>query len=105
MNFTISNSHHFSVGPQKNFIYNVNTKNVYHDSTSEDSTRRPKDKPMPHIVEELSMCKEVMSLDDMLLVKTHLGANWRDVARRLGNSEGQIEQFEENYKFVDEVCK
>lgn len=62
---------------------------------------------MPPDVEELSSSKAVISLNDMLLIKTHMGHGWRDLARRLDYSEGQIQQFEENHKNkgVDQVIE
>lgn len=60
---------------------------------------------MPENVEELSACEEELAFEDIIAIKTHVGHGWRDVARRLSYSDGQIEQFEENYKHrgIDEV--
>jgi len=60
---------------------------------------------MSEIVEELSTCDEELTLDDIFVVKTHVGRGWRDVARGLSYSDGQIDQFEENYRDngIDEV--
>lgn len=60
---------------------------------------------MSENVEELSTCEEELAFEDMLIIKTHVGHGWRDVARRLSYSDGQIEQFEENYRHegIDEV--
>lgn len=60
---------------------------------------------MPKTVEDLSTCEREITVDDIFVIKTHIGHGWRDVIRRLGYSEGQLDQFEENHKDkgIDEV--
>ncbi|KAJ8923653.1 hypothetical protein NQ315_010233 [Exocentrus adspersus] len=39
-----------------------------------------------------------LTTDDLLFVATHMNVNWRDVARALKFSDGQIDQFHSEYK-------
>ncbi|XP_015584805.1 receptor-interacting serine/threonine-protein kinase 1 [Cephus cinctus] len=106
VNYNIVNSKGVTIGSRTSITYNnLNQFNKNTTVTPKSSTMKAKTKPMPESVEELSMCKEQINLDDMFLIKTHIGHGWRDVARRLGYSEGQIDQFEENHmvKGIDQV--
>lgn len=60
---------------------------------------------MPKNIKDLMECKEEMSQRDMLLMKKHMGSGWRDVARKLHYTDGQIQQFQENFsnQGMDEV--
>jgi len=88
------------IGSRTSYICNVNQYSAQSETTS-----KPKYRPMPENVEELSTCEEELLFDDIIIIKTHVGHGWRDVARRLSYSDGQIDQFEENYthKGIDEV--
>ncbi|XP_070166208.1 immune deficiency isoform X1 [Polyergus mexicanus] len=107
INYNIVNSNGVKIGSQTSYICNINQYPANNASgvQSEASWSKPKYRSMPENVEELSTCEEELAFDDMLVIKTHIGRGWRDVARRLSYSDGQIEQFEENYrhKGIDEV--
>ncbi|XP_011629961.2 LOW QUALITY PROTEIN: uncharacterized protein LOC105422322 [Pogonomyrmex barbatus] len=106
VNYNIVNSNGVKIGSRTSYICNVNQYPTNNNAAqSETSQSKPKYRPMPENVEELSTCKEELAFDDMFIIKIHVGHGWRDVARRLSYSDGQIEQFEENYrhKGIDEV--
>ncbi|XP_011145967.1 uncharacterized protein LOC105187066 [Harpegnathos saltator] len=106
VNYNIVNSNGVKIGSRTSYICNVNyATNNNATAQPEASWSKPKHRSMPQNVEELSACDEELTFDDMITVKTHVGHGWRDVARRLSYSDGQIEQFEENFrhKGVDEV--
>lgn len=105
MNYNIVNSNGVKIGSRTSYICNVNHYPTNNNATAQPEPSKPKHRPMPQNVEELSACDEQLTFDDMVTVKTHIGHGWRDVARRLSYSDGQIEQFEENYrhKGIDEV--
>ncbi|XP_020290593.1 uncharacterized protein LOC109858091 isoform X2 [Pseudomyrmex gracilis] len=103
VSYNIVNSNGVNIGSRTSYICNVNQ---YPTTQSEAASwSKPKYRPMPESVEELSTCDDELAFNDMLIIKTHVGHGWRDVARRLSYSDGQIEQFEENYrhKGIDEV--
>lgn len=95
------------IGSRTSYICNVNQYPANNNTAQSDraSWSKPKYRSMPENVEELSTCEEELGFDDMLIIKTHVGHGWRDVARRLSYSDGQVDQFEENYrhKGIDEV--
>ncbi|XP_032667986.1 protein immune deficiency isoform X2 [Odontomachus brunneus] len=107
VNYNIVNSNGVKIGSRTSYICNVNHYATNNNTTaqSEASWSKPKHRPMSPNVEELSACDEELAFDDMITIKTHVGHGWRDVARRLSYSDGQIEQFEENYRHngIDEV--
>ncbi|XP_014484748.1 PREDICTED: uncharacterized protein LOC106749612 [Dinoponera quadriceps] len=107
VNYNIVNSKGVKIGSRTSYVCNVNHYATNNNATTQPETSwsKPKHRPMPQNVEELSECDEELAFEDMITVKTHVGHGWRDVARRLSYSDGQIEQFEENYrhKGIDEV--
>lgn len=108
INYNIVNSNGVKIGSRTSYICNVNQYSANNASAAQPeaaSWSKPKHRSMPENVEELSTCREELAFDDMFVIKTHVGHGWRDVARRLSYSDGQIEQFEENYKHkgIDEV--
>ncbi|XP_012537876.1 protein immune deficiency isoform X2 [Monomorium pharaonis] len=106
VNYNIVNSNGVKIGSRTSYICNVNQYPASNNATAQSETAsKPKYRSMPENVEELSTCEEELGFDEMLVIKTHVGHGWRDVARRLSYSDGQIDQFEENYrhKGIDEV--
>ncbi|XP_029170384.1 protein immune deficiency [Nylanderia fulva] len=104
INYNIVNSNGVKIGSRTSYICNVNQYPASNNASATQSEAKP-NRSMPDNVEELSTCEEELATDNMLIIKTHIGHGWRDVARRLSYSDGQIEQFEENYKHkgIDEV--
>ncbi|XP_011872257.1 PREDICTED: uncharacterized protein LOC105564477 [Vollenhovia emeryi] len=105
VNYNIVNSNGVKIGSRTSYICNVNQYSANNNAAQPEAASKPKYRPMPDNVEELSTCEEELGFDDMLTIKTHIGHGWRDIARRLSYSDGQIDQFEENYrhKGIDEV--
>lgn len=105
INYSIVNSNGVKIGSRTSYICNVNQYPSNNAQPETTSWSKPKYRSMPENVEELSTCREELAFDDIFVIKTHVGHGWRDVARRLSYSDGQIEQFEENYrhKGIDEV--
>lgn len=107
MNYNIVNSNGVKIGSRTSYICNVNQHPASNNTSaqSEASWSKPKYRSMPENVEELNACEEELAFEDMFIIKTHVGHGWRNIARRLSYSDGQIEQFEENYKHrgIDEV--
>ncbi|KYN33716.1 Receptor-interacting serine/threonine-protein kinase 1 [Trachymyrmex septentrionalis] len=105
VNYNIVNSSGVKIGSRTSYICNVNQYPANNNATQSETASKPKHRPMPEKVEKLSTCEEELGFDDMFILKTHVGHGWRDVARRLSYSDGQIDQFEENYrhKGIDEV--
>ena len=103
VNYNIVNSNGVKIGARTSYICNVNqfaTKGAgAAPSASEESWSKSEIRQMPAEVERLCACTDEITLEDIFVVKTHIGHGWRDVARRLLYSDGQIEQFEENYRF------
>lgn len=105
INYNIVNSNGVKIGARTSYICNINNFPTNKSVPTETNYTKPKSRTMPENVESLTLCKDEITLDDMFMIKTHIGHGWRDVARRLSYSDGQIEQFEENYRYVgiDEV--
>ncbi|XP_012276037.1 receptor-interacting serine/threonine-protein kinase 1 [Orussus abietinus] len=95
INYNIVNSNGVQIGPKTSYVCNINQFSER--TSSSDVPLKPKEKKMTEDVKALSMCKKEITMDDMFLIKTHIGHGWRDVARKLGYSEGQMDQFKENY--------
>ncbi|XP_054009111.1 protein immune deficiency-like isoform X1 [Hylaeus anthracinus] len=95
VNYNIINSNGVKIGARTSYICNVNQ----FPTESTKSWSKSKIREMSVEVERLSACTKEITLDDIFIIKTHIGRGWRDVARRLLYSDGQIEQFEENYRF------
>ncbi|KAK2581627.1 hypothetical protein KPH14_002129 [Odynerus spinipes] len=105
INYNIVNSNGVKIGARTSYICNINNFSSNKSVPSETNPSKAKSRAMPENVESLTTCDDEITLDDMFMIKTHIGHGWRDVARRLSYSDGQIEQFEENYrhKGIDEV--
>lgn len=103
VNYNIVNSNGVKIGARTSYICNVNqfaSKGAGAASPApEESWSKSEIRQMPAEVERLCACTDEITLQDIFVVKTHIGHGWRDVARRLLYSDGQIEQFEENYRF------
>ncbi|XP_071553583.1 immune deficiency [Temnothorax nylanderi] len=104
-NIVITNSNGVNITNVKSYTCQVNQYPANNDAAQSETASKTKDRPMPEDVKELSTCKEELGLDDMLIINKHVGHGWRDIARRLSYLDGQIDQFEENYrhKGVDEI--
>ncbi|XP_077265605.1 death domain-containing immune deficiency protein [Temnothorax americanus] len=104
-NITIINSNGVTITNHKSYTCQVNPYPANNDAAQSETTSKTKLRPMSEDVQELSTCKEELGLDDMFIIKTHVGHGWRDIARKLSYSDGQIDQFEENYshKGVNEI--
>ncbi|XP_050589688.1 protein immune deficiency isoform X1 [Bombus affinis] len=98
VNYNIINSNGVKIGSKTSYICNINqfAKNNSHAS---EETWTKNIRQMPAEVERLRTCTDEINLDDIFIIKTYIGHGWKDVARKLLYSDGQIEQFEENYKF------
>ncbi|XP_043277520.1 protein immune deficiency [Venturia canescens] len=105
VNYNIINSNGVKIGATRTYVCNVNQCTKNSKESCGTSSTKGKLKTMPKTVEDLSTCEQEITVDDMFVIKTHVGHGWRDVVRRLGYSEGQLDQFEENYKEkgIDEV--
>ena len=102
INYNIVNSSNVKIGPRTSFICNLNQ----HVTVPSDFPCKAKIfKHMPPYIKDLSESQEEISHKDMLVIKQFMGSGWRDVARELGYSEGQIDQFQENFstRGMDEV--
>ncbi|KAK1116625.1 hypothetical protein K0M31_018244 [Melipona bicolor] len=98
VNYNIINSNGVKIGSRTSYICNINQFANGNVNATEELWSK-KIRQMPAEVERLSVCTDEITLDDIFTVKTYIGHGWKDVARKLSYSEGQIEQFEENYKF------
>ncbi|KAK9306102.1 hypothetical protein QLX08_003153 [Tetragonisca angustula] len=98
VNYNIINSNGVKIGSRTSYICNINQFANGHVKATEELWSK-KIRQMPAEVERLCVCTDEITLDDIFTIKTYIGHGWRDVARKLLYSEGQIEQFEENYKF------
>lgn len=105
INYNIVNSNGVKIGARTSYICNINNFSTNQSVPSDTNWSKTKSRVMPENVESLTVCDDEITLNDMFMIKTHIGHGWRDVARRLSYSDGQIEQFEENYrhKGIDEV--
>ncbi|XP_076638487.1 death domain-containing immune deficiency protein isoform X1 [Colletes latitarsis] len=95
VNYNIVNSNGVQIGSTTNYICKFPTKSA---ASAEESWSKSKIRQMPVEVERLCACTKEITLNDIFIIKTHVGRGWKDVARRLLYSDGQIEQFEENYR-------
>lgn len=98
VNYNIINSNGVKIGARTSYICNVNQFGKNHAETSEEPWLKPKARQMPVEVQRLCACTSEVTLDDIFVIKAYIGRGWKDVARRLLYSDGQIEQFEENYR-------
>ncbi|XP_031825438.1 death domain-containing immune deficiency protein isoform X2 [Nomia melanderi] len=99
VNYNIVNSNGVKIGARTSYICNVNQFPSKHTGPSDDSWSKPSTQQMPINVKHLCTCIDEITLEDIFIIKTHIGHGWKDVARRLSYSDGQIEQFEENYRY------
>lgn len=101
INYNIINSSDVKIGSRTSYICNINQ---FSKNKAEEDVRS-KTRQMPIEVERLCTCSDEITLDDILTIKTYIGHGWKDVARKLLYLDGQIEQFEENYKYrgINEV--
>lgn len=104
VNYNIVNSNGVNIGSRTSYICNINQPSTGNFASPE-GTSKPRFRQMPVDAERLGASDEEITLEDIFVIKTHVGNAWKDVARRLSYSEGQIEQFIENYKHrgMDEV--
>lgn len=95
INYNIINSSDVKIGSRTSYICNINqfSKNKVEEDV------KSKTRQMPIEVERLCTCSDEITLDDIFTIKTYIGHGWKDVARKLLYLDGQIEQFEENYKY------
>ncbi|XP_076762579.1 death domain-containing immune deficiency protein isoform X3 [Xylocopa sonorina] len=98
VNYNIINSNGVKIGSKTSYICNINQFAKNNTETPEEAWTRSKVRQMPMEVKHLCACTNEITLDDIFVVKTHIGHGWRDVARKLFYTNGQIEQFEENYR-------
>ncbi|CAD1480518.1 unnamed protein product, partial [Heterotrigona itama] len=98
VNYNIINSNGVKIGSRTSYICNINHLTKDNVEATEELWSK-KIRQMPAEVERLCVCTDEITLDDIFTIKTYIGHGWKDVARKLFYSEGQIEQFEENYKF------
>ncbi|KAL2722547.1 protein immune deficiency [Vespula squamosa] len=105
INYNIVNSNGVKIGARTSYICNINNFSTNKSAPTNTNWSKPKSRLMPENVESLTRCYDEITFEDMFLIKTHIGHGWKDVARRLFYSDGQIEQFEENYRDegIDEV--
>ncbi|XP_035719836.1 protein immune deficiency-like [Vespa mandarinia] len=105
INYNIVNSNGVKIGARTSYICNINNFSTNKSVPTDANWSKSKSRLMPENVELLTRCYDEITFEDMFLIKTHLGHGWKDVARRLFYSDGQIEQFEENYRDegIDEV--
>ncbi|XP_076657423.1 death domain-containing immune deficiency protein [Halictus rubicundus] len=99
VNYNIINSNGVKIGSRTSYICNINQFPAKDTASSKDSESKSRELQMPANVKHLCDCTDEVTLEDIFVIKTHIGHGWRDVARRLFYSDGQIEQFEENYGF------
>lgn len=99
VSYNIINSNDVNIGSKTSYICNVNQFAKSNADPSEETCSKTKFRHMPMAVECLSVSTDRVTMDDVFVVKTYIGHGWRDVARKLSYSDGQIEQFEENYRF------
>ncbi|XP_033216038.1 uncharacterized protein LOC117172339 [Belonocnema kinseyi] len=98
----ISHSQNIKIAPKTSYTCNI----IQHGA--ETSTVPPKSKTvisMPKNIKDLLECKEEISKKDMLLIKRYMGSGWRDVARKLNYTDGEIQQFQANFRSeeMDEI--
>lgn len=99
VNYNIINSSGVKIGSKTSYICNVNQLGRSNAEASEEEWPKAKSRLMPAEVERLCGCTDQITLDDIFVVKSYVGHGWRDVARKLTYLDGQIDQFEENYRF------
>ncbi|XP_034944846.1 uncharacterized protein imd isoform X2 [Chelonus insularis] len=100
MNFNIVNCNGVKIGTTKKYIcyfnqFNKNFRNI-NDKSGVLRTNDPRQ--MPNIIKKWSTSKHKLTIEDMYVIKTHIGYSWREIFSALGYSEGQLDQFTENYK-------
>ncbi|CAL7949461.1 unnamed protein product [Xylocopa violacea] len=98
VNYNIINSNGVKIGSKTSYICNINQFAKNNTETPEEVWTKTKVRQMPVEVQRLCACTNEITLDDIFVVKTYIGHGWRDVARKLLYTNGQIEQFEENYR-------
>lgn len=107
--YNITNATNLQIG--SNYVVHVNNKpssdptkvnvNSGQNDKSNSAQNRKSDNTNSEQVEkseaikELMMCKNPLTTRIMMFASTHIGKGWRDMARRLDLSDGQIDQFYE----------
>ena len=99
VNYNIINSNGVKIGPKTSYICNINQFSSKDAETSEERGSKVEVRQMPANIKDLCASTEEINLEDIFIIKTYMGRGWRDVARKLLYSDGQIDQFEENYRF------
>lgn len=91
-----------NISNAKNFHFG-NSYNIFARTPSTDSataTNKPATTETRKVTPEMkamSRSLDVLDLDAMDVIATHLDARWKELARRLGFSDGQIHQFYEDH--------
>ncbi|KAH0552615.1 protein immune deficiency [Cotesia glomerata] len=104
VNYNINYSNHVSIGTTNTYICNVNqvceTNQLQNKTNNECAILE-----MPHNVKKLSFSEQQLTVKNMFFIKTHLGYGWRKFFKSLGYTNGQLDQFVENYRIkgIDEV--
>ncbi|OAD58372.1 Receptor-interacting serine/threonine-protein kinase 1, partial [Eufriesea mexicana] len=100
VNYNIINSNGVKIGSRTSYICNINQFAKNNTETSGETWSKSKIRQqMPVEVKRLCASTNEITLNDIFIIKTYIGHGWKDVARKLLYSDGQIEQFEENYRF------
>jgi hypothetical protein len=97
INYNIIHSSNIKIGPTTKHTYNLNNFQDRNHTSVNNQNEEESKQMLPHI-EALCKSTEEITKEDIFLIKTHIGKGWKELAKRIGYSKGQIEQFLENYK-------
>lgn len=106
VNYNINYSNHVSIGTTNTYICKINQickTNQQQNKTNNECAILE----MPHNVKKLSFSEQQLTVESMFFIKTHLGYGWRKFFKSLGYTNGQLDQFVENYRIkgIDEVTQ
>lgn len=99
VNYNIINSNGVKIGPKTSYICNINQFPTNNAEASDETGLKAEIRQMPIEVKHFCSSTKEITLEDIFTIKTYIGRNWKDVARKLLYTDGQIDQFEENYRF------
>ncbi|XP_011500701.1 PREDICTED: uncharacterized protein LOC105364473 [Ceratosolen solmsi marchali] len=96
INYNIIHSNNIKIGSTTKHTYNLN--NFQDPNASMNNCNEKESKQMLPNIETLSKSTVEITKEDIFLIKTHIGSGWKEFAKRIGFSKGQIEQFLEDFK-------
>ena len=100
----IFNCANVNIGSTVKHVYKLNNYQNIHSTTSDKSDKKTP-KQMTVNIKALSKSEKAITKNDILIIKEHMGNGWKEVAKKIGFTQGEIDQLLEDnkHKKISEV--